>query len=112
MANIVNKKLLPPLVVEYINELLVIKASSKLTVDEYLSDLRLFFRYLISQKNGMDSPSELPDDYDMSYIDTDFIAGVTLKDINNFLTSKTASGNSGDGSVHSLFSSRSVCLKP
>ena len=57
MANIVNKKLLPPLVVEYINELLVIKASSKLTVD-----------------------------YDMSYIDTDFIAGITLKDINTFLT--------------------------
>ena len=56
MANLINKNLLPPLIVEYINELLVIKASSKLTVDEYLSDLRLFFRYLISVEKGLDSP--------------------------------------------------------
>lgn len=86
MANIVNKNILPPLVVEYINELLVIKASSKLTVDEYLSDLRLFFRYLVANEKGMDSPSELPEDFDLSYIDTDFIRKISLKDINNFLT--------------------------
>ena len=86
MANIVNKNLLPPLVVEYINELLVIKASSKLTVDEYLSDLRLFFRYLVCQEQGLDSPDKLPENFDMSYIGTDYIGKITLKDINNFLT--------------------------
>lgn len=86
MANIVNKNLLPPLVVEYINELLVIKASSKLTVDEYLSDLRLFFRYLVCQEKGLDSPDKLPENFDMSYIGTEYIGKITLKDINNFLT--------------------------
>ena len=86
MANIVNKNLLPNLVVEYINELLVIKASSKLTVDEYLSDLRLFFRFLAANEKGLDSPDELPENYDLSYIDTDFVSKITLKDINNFLT--------------------------
>lgn len=86
MANIVNKNLLPKLVVEYINELLVIKASSKLTVDEYLSDLRLFFRYLVSVDKKFDSPDELPQDFDLSFIDTDYISKITLRDINNFLT--------------------------
>lgn len=86
MANIVNKNLLPNLVVEYINELLVIKASSKLTVDEYLSDLRLFFRFLVAENNGLSSPDELPENFDLSYIDTDFVGKITLKDINNFLT--------------------------
>lgn len=86
MATIVNKNLLPPLVVEYINELLVIKASSKLTVDEYLSDLRLFFRFLVAEEKALDSPDKLSEDFDMSYIGTDFIEKITLKDINNFLT--------------------------
>lgn len=86
MANLTDKNLLPELVVEYINELLVIKASSKLTVDEYLSDLRLFFRFLVSVDKKLDSPDKLPDDYDLSYIDTDYIVKITLKDVNNFLT--------------------------
>ena len=85
MANYVDRSLLPPLVDEYISELLVVKANSKLTVNEYLSDLRLFFRYLVSLDKKLSSPDDLPDDYNLNYIDTDYISKITLKDVNNFL---------------------------
>ncbi len=85
MAIHVNIDLLPPLVFDYYTELTVIKSNSKLTVDEYISDLWQFFRFLVSKDKRLSSPAELADDFDLSYIDTDYISKITLRDINNFL---------------------------
>lgn len=85
MANYIDRSLLPPLVDEYISELLVVKANSKLTVNEYLSDLRLFFRYMVSVDKKLSSPDDLPEDYSLANIDADYMSKITLKDVNNFL---------------------------
>ncbi len=85
MSNYINRELLPPLVDEYISELIVVKGRSELTVNEYISDLRLFFRFLVCKNNNIPSPNELEENYDLSYLDTDFMNSITLKDVNEFL---------------------------
>lgn len=85
MSNYINRELLPDLVNEYISELTVVKARSKLTVNEYISDLRLFFRFLVAKERGLQSPDELEENFDLSYIGVDFISKITLKDVNEFL---------------------------
>lgn len=86
MSGYVDEKLLPPLVNEYIVDLMAIKDLSKLTIREYNSDLRLFFRYLVVTKEKVaNTPDELASDYDLSYIDVDFIKNITLKDCLDFI---------------------------
>lgn len=60
------------------------KGMSELTVLEYGSDLRTFFRYIVAQDAGM-SPDELDLQFDMSYIDTERIKKITTFDILKFL---------------------------
>ena len=86
MSGYVDEKLLPPLVNEYIRDLMAVKDLSKLTVREYYSDLRLFFRFLVVSKEKVaDSPETLDPDYDLSYIGVDFIKNITLKDSLDFI---------------------------
>ncbi len=85
MADYIDRSLLPDLVNEYISELSIVKGRSNQTVNEYISDLRLFFRFLVSKENGLQSPDELEKNFDMSYIDIDFISKIKLKDVNEFL---------------------------
>lgn len=86
MLPYLNRKLLPELVNEYIDDLSVSKDRSEATLNEYLSDIRLFLRYMVSVNENFDSPEDLPIDYDLSYLDTDFFNNVSLRDVNNFLT--------------------------
>lgn len=86
MLPYLNRKLLPELVNEFIDDLSVSKDRSQATLNEYVSDIRLFLRYMVSVHKNMDSPDELPSDYDLSYLDKNFFNKVTLKDVNNFLT--------------------------
>ena len=76
---------MPPLVDEYISELIVVKGRSILTVNEYISDLRLFFRFLVSREKGLSSPSELPEKFDLSHLDTEYMSKISLRDVNEFL---------------------------
>lgn len=85
MADYIDRALLPDLVNEYISELSVVKGRSTQTVIEYISDLRLFFRFLVAERSGLQSPDELEKNFDLSYIGTDFISEITLKDVNEFL---------------------------
>ena len=80
-----ERYLLPPLVNEYVSDLIVVKGRSKLTVNEYISDLRLFFRFIISKNNNLKSPSDLPEDYDLSFVNERIIEKITLRDVNEFL---------------------------
>ena len=86
MLPYLNRKLLPELVNEFIDDLSVTKDRSEATLNEYLSDIRLFLRYMVSVILNFNSPDDLPDDFDLSYLDRDFFNNVTLKDVNNFLT--------------------------
>ena len=81
-----NRKLMPELVNEYIDDLSVSKDRSESTLNEYISDIRLFLRYIVSVQQSLDSPDELPVDFDLSYLDRKFFNNITLRDVNNFLT--------------------------
>lgn len=80
-----DRNKLPRLVNEYISELVVVNAKSSLTVNEYISDLRLFLRYIVAMDKGLSSPAELDEDFDLSFIDVEFFKKITLRDAHNFL---------------------------
>lgn len=81
----INRSIMPDMVNEFIDDLIVTKNTSKTSINEYLSDLYLFFRFLICKKNNISSPADLEKNYDMSYIGADFISEITLRDVNEFL---------------------------
>lgn len=62
-----------------------IKNASQLTVSEYLSDLRLFFRFMVAKRNGIPYNSEAFSKIDISNIDMDFIRAITTDDIYDFV---------------------------
>lgn len=80
----IDRKLLPPTVDEYITELMIVKARSKATVEQYIVDLYLFFCFL-EKKDTTLSSEENRKQYDLSYIDTDYLSKITLRDANEFL---------------------------
>ena len=75
---------LPNLVQQYLIYLEAIKGHSELSVIEYASDLRTFFRYLAKNKGLVDKNA--PDEeVDISPIDIDFIRKITLNDAYSYL---------------------------
>lgn len=75
---------LPKLVQQYLIYIEAIKAHSELSVIEYASDLRTFFRYLALSK-GL-CPTNTPfEEIDISPIDLNFIQGVNLTDAYQFI---------------------------
>lgn len=75
---------LPSLVQQYLLYLEAIKGHSRLSVIEYASDLRTFFRFMVKHKKivSKDTPDEK---IDLSPIDIDFIKGITLNDAYSYL---------------------------
>ena len=63
----------------------VIKNKSELTVLEYASDLRLFFRYLLIYRRLVDESVDF-DSIDISHIDLDLISTVSIQDAYAFLS--------------------------
>ena len=71
---------LPPLVQDYLIYVEAIKGHSTLSVTEYASDLRTFFRFMAKHKGLY--PEATPDnEIDLSQIDINFIQGITLNEI-------------------------------
>ena len=75
---------LPELVKKYLNYLLGVKSKSKLTVLEYASDLRLFFRFIVYYRNPFDKTSF--DEINISLLSEADICSVTLDEAYAFLT--------------------------
>lgn len=75
---------LPRLVQQYLLYLEAIKGHSELSVIEYASDLRTFFRYIMRQKGLVDKNTE-DSKIDLSPIDISFIKKITLNDAYQFL---------------------------
>ena len=76
---------LPELVKKYLNYLLGVKSKSQLTVLEYASDLRLFFRFVVRFRNAVDKSIPF-DEINISLLSDEFICGVTLDEAYAFLT--------------------------
>ncbi|MDR1464202.1 MAG: tyrosine-type recombinase/integrase [Oscillospiraceae bacterium] len=75
---------LPKLVQEFLQYEDVAKAQAELTVREYASDLRLFFRYLTRQRGLV--PAETPwDETDLSDVDAAFCQQITKEELMEFL---------------------------
>lgn len=76
---------LPLLAVEYLNYLSSIKNKSELTVLEYASDLRLYFRFLMRSYKLVDKSVPF-EEIDMSPLPNSVILNATLNDAYAFLT--------------------------
>lgn len=75
---------LPQLVISFVNYQLTVKNKSELTVLEYASDLRTFFRFLKIHKNKLSMDVEL-NQIEISDIDESFIKSIRISDIYAFL---------------------------
>ena len=75
---------MPPLVRDFASYKLTIQGCSQKTVDEYLSDLRLFFKFVYAKRHGVKVPSEFFESLDISRLDTDFIIATTAEEIYDF----------------------------
>lgn len=75
---------LPNLVKQYLNYLSAIKSKSDLTVLEYASDLRLFFRFISHTRNLCDKSIPF-DEINISLMDDETICSVTLDEAYLFL---------------------------
>ena len=79
-----NVEQMPQLARDFASYKLTIQVCSKKTVDEYLSDLRLFFKYIYAKRNGVDYLSDDFNYIDISGLDNDFIFSVTTSEIYDF----------------------------
>ena len=77
-----NINTLPELARQYLMYLTTIKSSSKLTVREYIFDLRVFLRFMKQrkQKTGQNF-----DEIDITDLDLDFVKSISKEDIFEFL---------------------------
>ena len=75
MSNIISKDEFSSLIQEYASYKRSIQGCSQKTVDEYLLDLRTFFRYLVARQKGIPFQSE-------EFFQLD-ISGVGLRDLEN-----------------------------
>lgn len=78
-------KTLPLSVIEFLNYMSIIKNKSELTVLEYASDLRLFFKFLLMYRKKVDTTTEF-EKIDISKIDLDLISTVSIQDAYAFLS--------------------------
>lgn len=76
---------LPSTVVEFLNYLSVIKNKSELTVLEYASDLRLFFKFLLLYRKKVDENLSF-EDIDISDVGLDLINTISIQDAYAFLS--------------------------
>ena len=75
---------MPQLVRDFATYKLTIQGCSRKTVDEYVSDLRLFIRYLYGKRCGIKIPSEAYEKVDISGLKTEFFEAITTDEIYDF----------------------------
>ncbi|MDO5015226.1 MAG: tyrosine recombinase XerC [Clostridia bacterium] len=75
----------PPIINEFLLNLDVVKNKSSLTIEEYASDLTLFFRFLKLNRSLVPKDTDF-DKINISDIDKSFLQSVTLTDAYSFLS--------------------------
>lgn len=76
---------LPSLVREFATYKSAIQNASEKTVNEYLLDLRTFFRFLVARDQKIEPSAEAFENIDIRNIDLDYIRNITQEDIYEFL---------------------------
>lgn len=74
--------IMPERVDEYLRYLSVVKDSSKLTVDGYERDLKLFFKFYCTKNNLISSDDET---LDLTAVNDKILSKITLNDLHTFL---------------------------
>ena len=93
----------PPILREFASYKLNIQGCSVKTVDEYLIDLRTFFRYLILIRNGKKPTAENMIETSIRGVDLAFIKEIGTTDIYDFLMyAGSARGNGKQASARKL----------
>ena len=77
-------EIMPAIVRDFASYKLTIQGCSKKTVNEYLSDLRLFFKYIYAKRYSVDLYGDFFDKIDISRLDNEFIFSVTTEEIYEF----------------------------
>ncbi|MBQ7761092.1 MAG: tyrosine recombinase XerC [Clostridia bacterium] len=75
---------MPQLAKDFAAYKLTIQGCSQKTIDEYLSDLRLFFKFTYAKRYNVKIPSEFFDNLSISALDTEFITSITTEEIYDF----------------------------
>ena len=75
----------PPILREFASYKTAIQGCSQKTSDEYLLDLRTFFRFLLAKDKRIDPDSDEFFEIDISEIDIKYIKGITAEKIYDFL---------------------------
>lgn len=106
---------MPRSVQDFIHYSGVIKNKSELTVLEYASDLRMFFRFLCLDRKLVPKDTEF-EKINVSFIDLDFIKSITISDAYAFLSyCKDERGNDAASRARKVSSIRSyfkyLCVK-
>ncbi len=85
MPYTVNIDEFPPLIREFASYKTAIQGCSGKTVEEYLLDLRTFFRYLLAKERGIDPDSDDFEQIDIRCVDIAYVKTVTTEKIYDFL---------------------------
>jgi site-specific recombinase XerD len=85
MANEISTAEFSAIVQEFASYKLGIQGCSSKTVDEYLLDLRTFFRYLLAKERGIDPESDAFLEIDVRVMDLTRISQITTSQIYDFL---------------------------
>ncbi len=75
----------PKIIREFASYKTAIQGCSQKTVDEYLLDLRTFFRFLLAKEKGIDPDSEDFMKISILCVDLDYIKSITTENIYDFL---------------------------
>ena len=85
MANLISKNEFSSLIQEYASYKRSIQGCSQKTVDEYLLDLRTFFRYLIAREKDIPFQSEEFFTLDISSVGLDILGKIRAEDLYDYL---------------------------
>ncbi|MBR2721807.1 MAG: tyrosine recombinase XerC [Clostridia bacterium] len=85
MSTLISLGEFSPLIQEYASYKSAIQGCSQKTVQEYLLDLRTFFRYLLAKKNGIDMDSDEFYKIDVSGVALEELKELRTEDLYDFL---------------------------
>lgn len=85
MSNIISVHEFSSLIQEYASYKSSIQGCSKKTVEEYLLDLRTFFRYLLARERGIDMDSEDFQKIDVSAVGLERLGKIRAEDLYDFM---------------------------
>ncbi len=83
---IIADALMSPILREYRNHKLSVEFRSPKTVEEYLLDLRIFFKYIIASRESVETAGEDFDNISLAGTDVEFVKGIKRSEIYDYLS--------------------------